>query len=82
MPDNGQKGDYIVLDNHQAAALFRLSAGLTHRACQYEGGRMRWWLPQGLLLELWDIQWRLSVVPTRNCQHDADDLPKPTGVAI
>lgn len=58
--------EYLMLDNQQAAALFRLCISNGLQGCQYEGEAMRWWLPQGLRLELAEGQWRLYVVPTRD----------------
>lgn len=57
--------DWIMLDDQQAAALFRLHVARPLLACQYERGAMRWWLAAGLLLELRQGSWLLSVVPTR-----------------
>jgi ATP-dependent Clp protease ATP-binding subunit ClpA len=55
----------IKLDDQQAAGLFRLHTSQPLRGCQFENGRMRWWLAQGLLIELVNGEWRLSIVPTR-----------------
>lgn len=71
-----QKGDYLELDNQQAASILRLGLQGGLNGCQYENGRMRWWLPQGLLLELVDSSgpnvWRLSVVKPRERTLDPD----------
>jgi hypothetical protein len=69
-------GDHIVLDNDQAAALFRLHVNAALEGCQFEMGRMRWWLRQGLRIELVPDgpgmgQWRLYVVPVRSCKERA-----------
>lgn len=58
-------GSHLRLDDQQAAALFRLCIQNGFGGCQYEGDRMRWWLPQGLLLELVDHEWYLTLVPSR-----------------
>lgn len=61
---------WITLDAQQAAQLFRTL--VRKSACQYETGRMRWWLDAGLLLELSDAgEWSLWVVPTRRCVEEA-----------
>lgn len=55
---------WITLSRQEAAALLRLGA----TTCQYEQGRMRWWLPANLGVELADDgEWTLWVVPPRGC---------------
>lgn len=70
----------LRIDNQQAAALFRLHVTRCLSGCQYEGGKMRWWLAQGLLLELIDGEWHLSMIPTRGCEmeHVMEDLAEGT----
>lgn len=61
---------WITLDEQQAAQFFR-TLGL--RSCQYEQGRMRWWLSAGLRIELSDAgHWTLWVVPTRGALTTRD----------
>lgn len=64
IPDTEHAGDYIVVSDQQSAQFFR---SLVHKGgCQFEGGRMRWWLDSNLRLELvMGIEWRLYVVPER-----------------
>lgn len=70
--DTKREQQWITLDRPQASALLRLHA----TTCQYEQGRMRWWLPAGLRVELSDDgEWSLWVVPTRRCGlPEVDDL--------
>lgn len=65
-----EAGDYLALDEQQAAALFRLHVDHALGGCQFEHGRMRWWLRGGLRIELAAGGWRLYVVPTRRCSVD------------
>lgn len=67
-------GDYLLLDDQQAAAMFRLHTSLPLGACQFEGGRMRWWLLGGLRLELDAGEWRLFMVPPRATLPSVDSL--------
>lgn len=65
------EASYLVLSNKQAAQMFR-SFYNGPGGCQFEGGRMRWWLQGNMLLEQVltveeGLQWRLSMVPDRNC---------------
>lgn len=52
-----------LIDVQQAAGLLRLGA----RSVQYEHGKMRFWLPANLLVELIGPDWFVSVIPYRNC---------------
>lgn len=69
---------WITLDRQQAAQLFR--SLVQPGACQYEQGRMRWWLQAGLRLELSDAgEWTLWVVPTRDCGAFRDSQAQKEG---
>lgn len=63
-PTVERAGTYVVVTDQQAAQFFR--SLVRKGACQFEGGRMRWWLDANLRLELViGIEWRLYVVRER-----------------